>query len=125
MLEMDIPITHAVPTLYRRITNGYTDDPVTIPENLRLFRVRKGLRQEDVAESMDIAQSTVSKWERGEAAPDLVESSRLAKLYGVTVNNFVSGPDAPQGTTPVTGPGVQHGPHNRSSSSSSSEGSVA
>lgn len=90
-----IRITRVNSILYGAITNGYPSGTVlSIPEWLRHFRLKKGLRQEDVADHMKIAQSTLSKWERGKAFPDLAEAARLAELYEATVNQFIKGPDA-------------------------------
>lgn len=38
-----------------------------LSENLKKFRVRKNLTQEDVAEYLGITPQSVSKWERSEA----------------------------------------------------------
>lgn len=74
----------------------------TIPSHLRYFRKARGLNQEDVERELGFSQSTVSKWEseKETALPDLSDASRLAALYGISVNDFVTGPSTL--THPVT-----------------------
>lgn len=59
---------------------------IYIAENLRNFRKGMGLTQEDVAEAVFVAPQSVSKWERGETAPDIELLPALAKLLGVSVD---------------------------------------
>lgn len=59
---------------------------IYIAENLRNFRKRLGMTQEDVAEAVFVAPQSVSKWERGETAPDIELLPSLAKLLGVSVD---------------------------------------
>jgi transcriptional regulator with XRE-family HTH domain len=70
---------------------GYA--PVVAGLSDRLREARKGLRpkvrQEDVADAMDVAQSAVSKWETGETTPDALQIVKLAALYGVTAEYLV------------------------------------
>lgn len=57
---------------------------------LREYRERVGLRQVDVAKKMDVDQAAVSKWESGETRPSRKYHKKLAKLYGVTVDELLS-----------------------------------
>lgn len=59
---------------------------IYIAENLRNFRKRLGLTQEDVAEAVFVAPQSVSKWERGETTPDIELLPALAKLLDVSVD---------------------------------------
>lgn len=59
---------------------------IYIAENLRNFRKRLGMTQEDVAEAVFVAPQSVSKWERGETAPDIELLPALAKLLSVSVD---------------------------------------
>lgn len=58
-------------------------------ENLIFFRKRKGLTQEDVANSLNVVRQTVSKWEKGISIPDADKLMRLADLLDVTVNELI------------------------------------
>lgn len=57
---------------------------------LREFRERAGLRQVDVAKKMNVDQAAVSKWESGENGISRKYHKKLAKLYGVTVDDLLS-----------------------------------
>ena len=62
----------------------------TLAANLVRCRKRAGLTQAEVAEKLNYSDKAVSKWERGEGLPDLAVLVRLADLYGVTLDYFVS-----------------------------------
>lgn len=62
------------------------DRMIYIAENLKAFRKRRGLTQEDVAEAVFVAPQSVSKWERGETTPDIELLPSLAKLLEVSVD---------------------------------------
>ena len=57
-------------------------------ENLKKFRVAKNLTQEQVAEALLVNAQTVSRWECGTTLPDVMTLPEIAKLYGVTVDDF-------------------------------------
>ena len=57
-------------------------------ENLRKFRNQKKLTQEQVAEILSVTVQTVSRWECGNALPDVLRLPEIAKLYCVTVDDF-------------------------------------
>lgn len=58
---------------------------------LRDMRKRAALRQVDVAKRMNVDQAAVSKWETGETRPARKLHKKLAKLYGVTVDELLAG----------------------------------
>lgn len=53
---------------------------------IRLQREKRGLKQNDIAHALQISPQAVSKWERGENAPDIILLVPLAKLLGVSVD---------------------------------------
>ena len=53
---------------------------------IRGQREKRGLRQQDIANALGISPQAVSKWERGENAPDIAVLAPLAQLLGVTVD---------------------------------------
>jgi len=57
-----------------------------IGENLRNFRKKQDWTQEDVAERLHVSPQSVSKWERGDALPDIGMLPALANLYRVSVD---------------------------------------
>ena len=57
--------------------------------NLRAFRRAKGLKQWQVADELMVRPQSVSKWERGEAAPDIANLCALADLLQVSVDRIL------------------------------------
>ena len=57
-------------------------------ENLRCLRLRKGLTQERLAEELQISPQSVSRWECGNTLPDVLQLPKLARIYGVTVEDL-------------------------------------
>ncbi|HOE64956.1 MAG TPA: helix-turn-helix domain-containing protein [Candidatus Hydrogenedentes bacterium] len=53
---------------------------------IRAQREKRGLKQQDVANALGISPQAVSKWERGENAPDIAVLSPLARLLGVSAD---------------------------------------
>jgi class 3 adenylate cyclase len=53
---------------------------------LRDRRELRGLKQGDIANALGVSPQAVSKWERGENAPDISLLTPLAKLLGVTTD---------------------------------------
>ncbi len=57
--------------------------------NLKIFRMKEGLTQEDIAGKLNVSRQSVAKWERGESLPDLESCIKLAEIFGVTVDVLV------------------------------------
>lgn len=59
----------------------------------RLVQLRKkrGYSQEELAEKLGLSRQAVSKWERAEASPDTDNLIALSKLYGITLDELVTG----------------------------------
>ncbi|MBQ8278721.1 MAG: helix-turn-helix transcriptional regulator [Roseburia sp.] len=55
-------------------------------ENLVKYRKIKGLTQEDMAEKMQVSRQSVSKWENGEAVPELAKIIKLADILDVSLD---------------------------------------
>ena len=65
-------------------------------ENIRHFRKAKGLRQEELAERVHVVRQTVSKWENGQAVPDLDTVAKLCLALGFSADYLLFGrEDAP------------------------------
>ena len=65
-----------------------------IGANIVSYRKRSGLTQAMLAEKLNYSDKAVSKWERGESAPDVQTLVQLAELFSVTVNDLLIDPDA-------------------------------
>ncbi|MDR0858446.1 MAG: helix-turn-helix domain-containing protein [Oscillospiraceae bacterium] len=63
---------------------------IEVANRLVLLRKQSGFSQEDLAERLGVSRQAVSKWERAESSPDTDNLIRLAKLYGVSLDNLLS-----------------------------------
>lgn len=57
-------------------------------QNLKKFRIAKHLTQEQVAQTLGLSAQTISRWECNTTLPDITILPQLAKLYGVTIDDF-------------------------------------
>lgn len=62
----------------------------TIASNLSFYRKMNNMTQSQVAELLSYSDKAISKWERGEAAPDIYILSAFAEIYHVTVNDLLA-----------------------------------
>ena len=53
------------------------------------LRKKNNLSQESLAEKLDVARQTISKWELGETSPDLKQAKSLAKIFNVSLDELV------------------------------------
>lgn len=60
-----------------------------LEEKLQLLRKKNGYSQEQLADKLGVARQTVSKWETGQAVPELNALIMLSELYGVTIDRMV------------------------------------
>jgi len=60
-------------------------------EKLHEARLSAGLTQVEVVEKLGKPQSYISKIERGERRVDIVELSKIAKLYKRKLDYFITG----------------------------------
>ena len=58
-------------------------------ENLRRLRKAKDIKQEALAEAMNVSRQTVSKWENGTAMPGFKKLNALAEYFGVTMDELL------------------------------------
>lgn len=59
-------------------------------ENLISLRKMKQLSQEVLAEQIGVSRQTLSKYETGEALPDIEKCKRLAEVLDVTLDDLVN-----------------------------------
>lgn len=65
-----------------------------LEEKLQLLRKKNGYSQEQLSDKIGIARQTISKWENGQAIPELNGLILLSELYGVTIDRIVKDEDA-------------------------------
>lgn len=56
---------------------------------LKSLRKQKKLTQRNIAEIFHISQTSVSKYEREEAVPDLELIVKMADFFGVSLDDFI------------------------------------
>ena len=61
-----------------------------LSEKILYCRKKSGLSQEALAQKLDVSRQAVSKWETGEATPDLANLALLAKEFNVTADWLIS-----------------------------------
>lgn len=61
-------------------------DSFSFSDNLAHLRRAQGLTQQQVADQVHVTKAAVSKWETGQALPDLQILVRLASLFNVTLD---------------------------------------
>lgn len=64
------------------------------PEQLRKYRLRNGFTQEQLAEIMGIAKSTISMYENGQREPDFETIEAFADIFNVNMATLVEGDHA-------------------------------
>ncbi|MBP8802282.1 MAG: helix-turn-helix transcriptional regulator [Kiritimatiellae bacterium] len=70
--------------------NRFSDGEETLRKLLRKCRVEAGLRQEDLAEKLNVHQSFVSKYESGERLLTFVETINICRALGLDLNAFLA-----------------------------------
>ena len=64
---------------------------MSLSENIYRFRTELNMSQLDLADALQVSRQSVSKWETGTAVPELDKLVKLSKLFGVTLDELVSG----------------------------------
>lgn len=59
-------------------------------DNLKKLRKSKRLSQEDLAEKMKVSRQSVSKWETGDAYPEMNNILELCKIFHCRINDLVN-----------------------------------
>ena len=59
-------------------------------DNLIFLRKAKHLSQEELADKIGVSRQTISRYEIGEALPDIEKCKRLAEVLDVTLDDLVS-----------------------------------
>ena len=62
---------------------------LVVASNLIRLRQQADMTQAELGEKLNYSDKTVSKWERGESIPDAYVLTRLAEIYGLTVDDLL------------------------------------
>ena len=63
-------------------------------ERVTALRKQAGWSQEELAQRLDVSRQAVSKWESGQAMPDLDRVVRMSELFGVSTDSLLK--DTPE-----------------------------
>ena len=76
---------------------------MTLGEKMKLLRASRGLSQEQLAAELNVSRQAVSKWECGDAAPDLDKLRAICAYFGVTTDYLIweNEEDAPKAAVPA------------------------
>ena len=69
---------------------------MTIGKRIAALRREKNLKQDDLAQMLEVSPQAVSKWENDQTCPDISLLPKLAKILGVSVDELLSGKQALQ-----------------------------
>ncbi len=71
-----------------------------LAETIYHLRMQKGMSQGDLADALEVSRQSVSKWETGGATPDLDKLVKMSVLFGVTLDELVTGEPAQETMQP-------------------------
>lgn len=60
-------------------------------EKLQELRKQKNMTQEDLAASLYVSRTAISKWESGRGYPNIDSLKTISKFFGITVDELLSG----------------------------------
>ena len=66
-------------------------DSMEFCEKLQELRKRRGLTQEELAQALYVSRAAISKWESGRGWPSIDSLKAMAKFFGVTIDELLSG----------------------------------
>lgn len=66
---------------------------------LQELRKKAGLKQQEVADALNISQSTVAMWENGTNHPRSIVLPALARLYNCTIDDLIDAMTMDRGET--------------------------
>lgn len=59
-----------------------------IGKQIKYYRTRKSVRQEDLADYLGVSCQAVSKWETEASLPDITLLPRLAVYFGIAIDDL-------------------------------------
>ena len=60
-----------------------------IDMNIKFFRKKAEITQEQLAERLCVSRQTLAKWENGEAAPNIEDCIRMAGIFQISLDDLV------------------------------------
>lgn len=56
---------------------------------IKVARIKAKMKQEEVARKINVDRSSVAKWETGISGPTVANLTKLANLFGCTVDELI------------------------------------
>ncbi|EEI71039.1 DNA-binding helix-turn-helix protein [Lentilactobacillus hilgardii ATCC 27305] len=60
-------------------------------KQLKKYRAANNLSQDDLAKKLFVSRQAISKWEQGDATPDLNNLVKLAEIFNISLDTLVLG----------------------------------
>ncbi len=60
-----------------------------IVQQIKNLRIAKNLSKDELAEKLYVSRQSISKYENGEATPDIDKLVQLAEIFGVSLDYLV------------------------------------
>ena len=73
---------------------------MNLGENIYRLRSEHNMSQGDLADALDVSRQSVSKWKNNSAVPELDKLIKMAQIFGITLDEMVSGDPASAAPTP-------------------------
>ncbi len=67
---------------------------MTLGQRIAFYRKQKGLTQQQLGEQLNVSAQAISKWENDQAEPDIATISKLAQIYRISLDLFLTGKEA-------------------------------
>ena len=62
---------------------------IKLAENIKHLRESKGLTQSELADYLCVTPQSVSRWEKGQAYPDIEKLPQIANLFEVSIDKLM------------------------------------
>ncbi len=62
---------------------------MNLGETIYRLRTERNMSQGDLADALEVSRQSVSKWENGNAVPDLEKLIKISELFGITLDALV------------------------------------
>lgn len=69
---------------------------MNIGQNIKRLREERGLTQQQIADMVNMHRSNYSKVENGQRELSIIALNKIAKYFGITLDNLVNSGDIPQ-----------------------------
>ncbi len=68
---------------------------MNLGETIYRLRTQHNMSQGDLADALDVSRQSVSKWENGNATPDLERLVKMSQLFEISLDELITGTPAP------------------------------